>query len=116
MWVWILFVLKIANVCTQILILGYLQCFTGTVTSAVMLLMLSINEDAQNVIFNNFSLKYQSIEYQSIKTNLKSVDRLFSISIDFYTFPWLNFSFIASVKLRSLNAVWMIGVFQDLCR
>lgn len=105
MWVWILFVFKIANVCTEILIPCYLQCFAGTVTSAVMLLILSINEDAQNVIFSNFSIKYQSIEYQSMKTKLKLVDRLFGISIDFYTFPWLNFSFIGNVKFCSLNAV-----------
>lgn len=105
MWVWILFVLKIANVCTEIFILCYLQCFTALVTVPAMLLILSINEDAQNVIFSNFSIKYHSIEYQSMKTKLKLVDRLFYISIDFYTFPWLNFSFIGNVKLCSLNAV-----------
>lgn len=74
MWVWVLFVFKIANVCIEILILCYLQCFAGTVTSAVMLI-LSINEDAQNVIFSNFSIKYQSTEYQGIKTKLKLIDR-----------------------------------------
>lgn len=51
MWVWILFVFEIANVGTEIFILCYLQCFAETVTSAVLLLILSINEDAQNVIF-----------------------------------------------------------------
>ena len=75
MWVWVLFVFKIGNVCIEILILCYLQCFAGTVTSAVMLLILSINEDAQNVIFSNFSKKYQSTEYQSIKTKLKLIER-----------------------------------------
>lgn len=43
MWVWILFVFKIANVCTKIFVPCYLQCFVGTVTSAVILLIVSIS-------------------------------------------------------------------------
>lgn len=109
----ILFVFKIANISTEVFILCSLQCFYRGRYNGYNVISAIYWWRCRECHFYEFFNKIQEYNISKYKDKTETC-RSFHVSIGFFAFPWLNFSFVSYVKLCSLNAVWMMGVFQNL--